>query len=217
MNATFANLDYHKVLPLVKAYCHEFHVSLDSALDIGCGLNPNDQWFKKFEYSTNDALFAAVEPDERIRQRLKDRDITFYPSLTDVNRRFKLCILTEVLEHIPLEKCGSFLQELEKTIDGIAVISVPNYEHWPTSDLSEHNKQCRWWPDFAPIKPHSASYHDHKHATTPESVLSLLSNTFSADQYEVRVYRAWPWMIHDLSRNIEFKHYFKVFASIRKL
>lgn len=111
-------------------------------LDIGCGTGDflkicaEDGWQS-----------TGIEPGEQPRNLARQKGLTAYQSLQEVNGTFSFITLWHVLEHIPdlpqtLNKVYSLLEK-----DGRLLIAVPNYksldaaiyqEHWAGYDVPRH-------------------------------------------------------------------------------
>jgi len=50
--------------------------------------------------------------------------------------------------------------------------------------------------------------------TTPANVLAYLQQAFPSSS-KIQVYRAWPWLFRDLTQQIEWTIYFKIFAIVQ--
>ncbi len=185
---------------------------INSCLDIGCGINPTLNWFKKVFNSTN---FLCVEPDLEIFKRLKDLNIKCIKDLNETNELFDLVIAKEVFEHINKEDCISFLKKCKKQTNKIFAMTVPNFENW-NENLKSVDIELRFVPDhFSFFKPTSQNFHDHKLYLTPEILENYLKQVFN-DEWDIQIFRAWPWEIKDMARIRKFNLYFKIFAIIIK-
>lgn len=90
----------------------------------------------------------GVEPNQKARDRAKQKGIELSESLTDLNnRKFGVITLWHVLEHLP--NLEGQLKELKELLeeDGLLVVAVPNYKSfdakhyksdWAAYDVPRH-------------------------------------------------------------------------------
>lgn len=206
-----------RIFPLIKHYGEERDLSFESLLDVGAGTRTLNSWFERFPLTRQPASYAAAESDPKIVDILKERSLeTIDPFKED--RPSDLVVAMEVLEHITLEDAPGFMDFCARNTKKMFAMTCPNFEGWRNLKPIEEMKECRYIPDhFRYFDPKSSNPHVHKQETTPKSVYDQIAGSFDPSLWDIKVYRAWPWSLTDLSRSTVFQVYFKVFAvAVRK-
>jgi len=201
------------IFPLLERGLLERKISLNSCLDVGCGMNPLDEWFRKNAASA-DAPYHAIDAHPAVREGLAQRGINAMTPW-DVPADFKsdLVIAAEVIEHVPQNEIAAFVTSLEKWTGKVLALTCPNFEDFDASKKLARNKEIRFVPDhLTGFNSNSTDPSFHKTETTPGLLLSALQQGFPAPEWNVTVYKAWPWLLSDIPAGRSYLIYFKLFA-----
>ena len=106
-------------------------------LEIGPGLGNNIQLLKSL--GSVDVLETEQEFIKYLKQNLGNQIDKFYYDLNNIEKKFDLIVMLDVLEHI--ENSQEFMENLKKYINtnGIIIIGVPAY----VSLWSNHDKELK--------------------------------------------------------------------------
>ena len=186
----------------------------DSCLDVGCGRTRYDRWFERFERNTAPARYVGLETDGEIIDQLVAEGVDVRHAIDapgDCRSDLTLCI--EVVEHVLPEDTPAFFEFVAANTEKAMMLTTPNFEYWNGTRALPDYRECRWIPDHLPSFDPRGGPHHHKQAMTPESVRDYLTAAFRPPEWEVRVYRAWPWRLEDEVSRRSFQLYFKIFAT----
>lgn len=185
-----------------------------SCLDVGCGLNPLIHWFQTSGLATANASYSAIEAHDEVIKKLQQRGIdAMKPDAVPEGFCADLVIAQEVLEHVRPGELEGFVANLRNRAKSMVAVTCPNFEMYDPQLHASKEPELRFVPDHLKHFD-AASEHPfmHKVATTPELVERLLGPVFTNGGWNLRVFRAWPWMLVDVPARRVFQVYFKVFA-----
>lgn len=208
-------VDNRTVIDLIRALADREQLRFASCLDIGCGRSRYDRWFNNFPYATGPRRYIGLDTDPAIVQELNDEGVDARNPAADAGEcRSDLVLCIEVLEHVSADNAIAFLEFAKRQTGKVLALTTPDFEYWEGRKQRPEYKECRWIPDHLPsFNPqNSGDPHVHRHAVTPTLVREYFARVFDADEWRYRVYRAWPWLLRDLSIGVDFTFYFKVFA-----
>ena len=116
----------------------------NNILEVGPGLGNNIKLLKNF--GNVDVLEVEIEFVKYLKENLNDEIDNFYYDLSEINKKFDLIIMLDVLEHI--EDSNRFMENLKKylTKKGNIIIGVPAYMNlWSTHDKeAKHFRRYTW-------------------------------------------------------------------------
>ena len=113
-------------------------------LEIGPGLGNNIQLLKS--YGNVDVLETEQEFIKYLKKNLENQIDKFYYDLINIEKKFDLIVMLDVLEHI--ENSKEFMENLKKYVNsnGIIIIGVPAYMSlWSNHDKElKHYRRYTW-------------------------------------------------------------------------
>ena len=181
---------YDRIESVIVEVSRSLQYSLNSCIDIGCGLRPANDWFAKI--SNPGSKFVGVDTDEKIIGELRSRGIDAVSSLNfDRTLVADLVLAKEVIEHLRPTETESFLESCKRSTVKLFALTTPNFEYWRSQRAID--KGLRWVPDhFKDFRPGSSNPHHHKQEMTPELVAERMRKTFGSDEWSWSVLRTWP-------------------------
>lgn len=211
-----AEVDDRRIHRLIRDLAREQDLRFASCLDVGCGRSRYDRWFDKFQYSKEPRRYIGLDDDPLIREELTAEGVDIRSSAGAGACASDLTLAVEVIEHVLPEDSADFFAFLAASTRKAMALTTPNFEYWHGSNFRQvpDYRECRWVPDHAPIWNPGGGPHTHKHWMTAEHVDELLRGAFPSGEWEHQVFRAWPWVLRDVSVNREFRLHFKLFALV---
>lgn len=224
----FSAVGDRSIHSLIKKFSYENGVFFHSCVDVGCGRSRYDRWFMGFDRSRAPKSYLAVETDDDIIDELRADNVDARrPEQTEA-QQFELSLAIEVIEHLTAQETKPFLEYIRSKSNGLVALTTPNIEYWRVGGPTRGNRApatfrvlppnlgLRWLPDHVPTyDPLSDHGHVHKQLFTPATLRDVLEDVFSETNWSVRVYRAWPWILQDATREDHVFHlYFKLFALV---
>ena len=203
------------IFQLLERGLRERNIKLGSCLDVGCGMNPVDEWFRKHAGSP-DAPYTAMDAHPSVKEGLKSRGIqVITPWDMPVNFQSDLVLAAEVIEHVKREDIPTFVSSLNKWTGKVLALTCPNFADFDVNSKLAKNKELRFVPDHLPgFDAQSNDPSFHKTDTAPGMLLEYLQKGFPTPEWTVTVYKAWPWLLSDIPAGRSFLVYFKLFALI---
>ncbi len=205
------------IFPLLDNGITSRKLALNSCLDVGCGINPVDDWFYKYA-TTSDARYHAIDVHPEVKRILSEKGINVM-SPSEVPDLFEadLVLAQEVIEHIPPEGVEEFIMRLRKWTGKVLALTCPDFSGLDTVRKLNIDREIRFVPDHLKnFHPDSKDPYMHKFAVTPEILLPLLERAFPAPDWSVYVYKAWPWLLTDIPSGRSYLAYCKIFALVWK-
>lgn len=202
------------VLGWIETLSRDAGFTFDSCLDVGCGLNPLVDWFRKAGVASPGAAYYATDAHDEVKAKLAERGVSaLKPEELPSGFQADLVIAAEVLEHVTPTEVTHFLEDLRARTRKMLAITCPNFEYFNVERRMANDPELRFVPDhLKDFASRSADPYMHKFATTPAIVGSALSKVFVAPDWRLRVFRAWPWVLTDIPAKRTFLLHFKVFA-----
>jgi hypothetical protein len=206
------------IKPMLRDRATELGIEFESCLDVGCGRSRHDRWFQKFSPSGGSMSYIGLETDPVIVSELLAEGVDVRnpdeAPVTDCESDLTLCI--EVVEHLTPQETPGFMEFVAANTRKMMVLTTPNFEYWPGLRPGPDLRELRFVPDhFKGFNPRGGP-HAHKQEMTPQSLSRYLADAFPDDEWDVDVYRAWPWRLEDLSVGRTFEVYFKLFAMVTR-
>ena len=216
-------LTYEKasILPLIQQSAAKLNMTFTSCLDVGSGKQAKTEWFSKFRYAIPPKMFVAAEIDSEIIDILISRGTDArMPQQLSTDEVFDLTLALEVIEHQTSDESVNFLNFCASHTNKMFALTTPNFEYWNIGSrfdsvrATESYKECRWLPDHLTcFDSTSDNPHHHKQAVTLESLANCFAaSRFGDGNWDIHIFRAWPWAITDKARDASFEMFFKIFA-----
>lgn len=217
---------HRSIHPLIKSFSIETDVLFASCLDVGCGRSRYDRWFEKFDRTREPRRYVGAETDPDIIDELRAAGVEALTPTQIGTDTFDLSLAIEVIEHLTPDETPPFLDFIEARTSTLFALTTPNIEYWRMGGTGRDNRNVasfkpiagyeplRWIPDHTyTYDPASADGHVHKQLFSPETLKATLQESFVEDEWDVEVFKAWPWRIADLTRpEHAFVVFFKLFA-----
>ena len=203
------------IFPLLERGLQERKIELNSCLDVGCGMNPLDEWFRKNAASAQ-AQYYAIDAHPAVKEGLAQKGITVMtPWDVPANFSSDLVIAAEVIEHVPKDDIAKFVSSLNQWTGKVLALTCPNFADFDVNRKLAKNKELRFVPDhLVDFNAQSTDPSFHKTETTPGMLLDALQKGFPAPEWSVTVYKAWPWLLADIPAGKSYLIYFKLFALV---
>jgi hypothetical protein len=198
---------------LIRDVATERRLSFGSCLDMGCGTAKWQQWFERFSHAEPPHRYIGLETDPQMVADGRARGLDIRNPDEDPGEcasDLTLCI--EVVEHLLPEDSADFFAFAAANTRKALVLTTPNFEYWDGKRPRPEYAECRWIPDHLPYLNPRGGPHHHKQAMTADLLTGYLEAAFDAATWDFRVYRAWPWRLHDLTTDATFELWFKLFA-----
>jgi 2-polyprenyl-3-methyl-5-hydroxy-6-metoxy-1,4-benzoquinol methylase len=198
---------------LIRDVAREHGLEFASCLDIGCGRAKWQQWFEGFAHARKPHTYIGLETDAEMVAEARARGVDVRDPTGDAGEcasDLTLCI--EVIEHVLPEESAAFFRFAAANTRKALLLTTPNFEYFDGRRQKPEYAECRWIPDHLPFFNPAGGPHSHKQAMTPDNLTGYLADAFDGDMWDFRVYRAWPWRLHDLTIDATFELYFKLFA-----
>lgn len=213
MKVKFSSYRDYTIESYLNTFIRKRGQPLSSCLEIGCGRDPVVDWFCSLTNQPRDS-YTAVDTDAEIVSELRKKSINAigYDEVK-MDQKADLVIAKEVIEHNTVEQTKEFLSFCKAKTGQMFALTTPNFEYWP--GLKPSDRHLRFTPDhFRIFSPDRKNPHYHKQEMTPESLNLQLLRTFHEKYWEIRVIRAWPWVLTDCARVATWEIYFKIFALV---
>lgn len=215
MGTIIQNVEDRQVFQLLSLEAKLRGVSFRSCLDVGCGMNPVEGWFRSYVGLT-DAPYYAIDVRPEVKEALKLRNIkVWHPDEVSNDFSVDLVIAQEVIEHILPNDIPEFCSSLRGWTQKALALTCPNFVGFDPTRHCAIEPELRFVPDHLKnFNSQSSDPNIHKTATTAELIQDVLTRTFPDPDWSVNVYRAWPWLLADIPAKKSFFIYFKVFAIV---
>lgn len=218
----FSRTDIHStidrnIFPLLQNGILARKLKLESCLDVGCGMNPVDDWFHA--YAVNPAArYHAIDVHPDVKRVLSGKGINVMsPAEVPADFQADLVLAQEVIEHIPPQQVDEFVMQLRKWTRKVMALSCPDFSGLDTVKKLSIDRDIRYVPDHLKnFYPDSKDPYMHKFAVTPDLLLPVLQRAFPQPEWSVSVYQAWPWLLTDIPSGKSKLVYSKIFAVVWK-
>ena len=201
------------IFPLLQNGILSRKLFLLSCLDVGCGMNPVDEWFYDYAGSSK-ASYHAIDVHPEVKQVLSAKGINVMnPAEVPDNFQADLVLAQEVIEHIHPQQVDAFVMQLKKWTGKVMALTCPDFSGLDTVKKISIDRDIRYVPDHLKnFYPESKDPYMHKFAVTPELLLPILQRAFPEPEWSVSVYQAWPWLLTDIPSGKSKLVYSKIYA-----